>query len=56
MADYYEAFRAGDVVNCGDIVAQNTSNKGADAADNFKLNSAHGNVINYMIKLNFSGK
>ena len=44
---YFEAFRAGDVVNRGDVVAQNTSDKSADAAGNVKLNSAHGNVTNY---------
>lgn len=47
VAGYFEAFRNGDVVNRGDIVAQNTGDKSAAAAGNVKLRSAHGNVTNY---------
>lgn len=47
VAGYFEAFRNGDVVNRGDIVAQNTGDKSAAAAGNVKLLSAHGNVTNY---------
>ena len=43
----FEAFRAGDVVNRGDIVAQNDGSKELTAAGNVKLNSTHGNVTNY---------
>lgn len=42
-----EAFRAGDVVNRGDIIAQNYGSKDIAAAGNVKLYSAHGNVTNY---------
>ena len=42
-----EAFRAGDVVNRGDIIAQNDGSKDIAAAGNVKLYSAHGNVTNY---------
>ena len=42
-----EAFRAGDVVNRGDIIAQNGGSKDIAAAGNVKLCSAHGNVTNY---------
>ena len=40
-------FRAGDVVNRGDIIAQNGGSKDIAAAGNVKLCSAHGNVTNY---------
>ena len=42
-----EAFRAGDVVNRGDIVAQNDGTKSFADAGNVVLNSAKGNVTNY---------
>lgn len=47
IAGRREAFRAGDVVNRGDIVAQNTGSKDLTQAGNVQLNSAHGNVANY---------
>lgn len=47
IAGRQEAFRAGDVVNRGDIVAQNTGSKDLSQAGNVQLNSAHGNVANY---------
>ena len=42
-----EAFRAGDVVNRGDIVAQNDGTKSLADAGNVVLKSAKGNVTNY---------
>lgn len=47
ISGQWEAFRAGDVVNRGDIVAQRASDKELAAAGNVKLNSAPGNVTNY---------
>ena len=47
IAGRQEAFRAGDVVNRGDIVAQNIGSKDLSQAGNVQLNSAHGNVANY---------
>lgn len=47
ITDQLEAFRAGDVVNRGDIVAQNDGTKSLADAGNVVLKSAKGNVTNY---------
>lgn len=47
IADQLEAFRTGDVVNRGDIVAQNDGTKSLADAGNVLLHSAKGNVTNY---------